>query len=175
VLDSLRERAAACADTCREAADLKAAIPAIEAALESPPSSQHAAPDSSVFARAEAGDQSYLEAIALINTQRYDDAIVALTHSARVFGPHPDVLTYLGFAHRKQGRLDRAERYYRRALAVAPDHLGATEYYGELMVERGDLAGARRMLATLDRLCRYGCAEAEELRRWIAAAAPTES
>jgi hypothetical protein len=37
------------------------------------------------------------------------------------------------------------------------------------MVERGDLAGAKVMLARLDRQCHFGCAEAEELRRWIAA------
>jgi hypothetical protein len=52
-------------------------------------------------------------------------------------------------------------------LAIAPRHRGALEYYGELKVERGDLAGARRMLARLDRACSFGCAEAEELRRWI--------
>jgi hypothetical protein len=38
------------------------------------------------------------------------------------------------------------------------------------MVERGDLAGAQRMLAKLERVCRFGCAEADELRRWIDAA-----
>ena len=32
---------------------------------------------------------------------------------------------------------------------------------------RGDIAGARLMLARLDKLCAYGCADAEELRRWI--------
>ena len=50
---------------------------------------------------------------------------------------------------------------------VAPNHKGATEYFGELKVERGDLAGARQMLARLETICHFGCAEAEELRRWI--------
>ncbi|MEO8115177.1 MAG: tetratricopeptide repeat protein, partial [Phenylobacterium sp.] len=68
---------------------------------------------------------------------------------------------------RKKGDYARAESYYRQALAIAPEHRGATEYYGELKVERGDLAGARVLLAKLDRVCAYGCAEAEELRRWI--------
>ena len=36
-----------------------------------------------------------------------------------------------------------------------------------MMIERGDMAGARRMLAKLDSLCAFGCAEAEELRRWV--------
>ena len=82
------------------------------------------------------------------------------------------MLTYLGFTHRKLGEFDRAEDYYRQALGVAPDHRGALEYYGELKVERGDLAGARANLARLEAICRFGCYEAEELRRWIVAGPP---
>ena len=77
------------------------------------------------------------------------------------------MLTYQGYVWRKKGDWARAEGYYRQALAIAPNHKGATEYYGELKVERGDMAGARTLLAKLDRTCAYGCAEAEELRRWI--------
>lgn len=80
------------------------------------------------------------------------------------------MLTYLGFAHRKLRRYETAETYYRAALAAAPDHRGATEYYGELMAERGDFEGAERMLARLELGCDFGCAEADELRRWIEAA-----
>jgi len=111
--------------------------------------------------------------VSLINEHRYQDAIDALQRARATFGAHPDVLTYLGFANRKLHRYDIAEGYYRQALAVAPNHKGATEYFGEMLVERGDLAGARRMLARLDSICTFGCAEAEELRRWVdAKAAP---
>lgn len=171
VLEDLKRRAEACADACAQAADLKAAIPAVEAALGGPPSSRiEPAATDVLFAGHDRGDSAYLQAVALINEKRYEDAIAALGDSARAFGPHPDILTYLGFAHRKLGRYAIAEDYYRQALAAAPQHLGATEYYGELMVERGDLAGARRMLAKLENACRFGCAQADELRRWIAAA-----
>ena len=61
----------------------------------------------------------------------------------------------------------RAEDFYRQALAIDPNHRGATEYYGELKVLRGDMTGAKAMLARLDRVCTYGCAEASELRLWI--------
>ena len=64
-------------------------------------------------------------------------------------------------------KFDRAEIYYNRALAIAPDHIGAIEYYGELKVERGDIDGARAHLARLENLCNFGCYEAEELRVWI--------
>jgi Tfp pilus assembly protein PilF len=77
--------------------------------------------------------------------------------------------------NRKLGRLKLAEDYYRQALVAAPDHLGATEYYGELMVERGDMVGARHMLAKLETTCRFGCAQADELRRWIVAGKPPSS
>ena len=113
------------------------------------------------------GDQAYLEAVGLINEQRYDAALASLDRARAAFGPHPDVLTYQGYAWRKKGQFEKAEQYYRQALAIAPDHRGATEYFGELKLERGDQAGARMMLARLDRICAYGCAEAEELRRWI--------
>jgi len=183
VLDDLKKRAAACADTCQQAADLRSAVPALESALAppaSPASSASPSPASSPSAQVPAeqellttsidsGDRDYLEAVSLINEKRYEDAIVALNASARVFGPHPDILTYLGFVNRKLGRLTVAEDYYRQALAAAPDHLGATEYYGELMVERGDIAGARHMLAKLETTCHFGCAQADELRRWIVA------
>jgi tetratricopeptide (TPR) repeat protein len=170
ILEDLQKRSSKCGGHCPQAADLKAAIPAVEAALGSMPTSQVAAPSESLFTSAERGDQAYLTAVALINEKRYDEALAALDVAARAFGPHPDVLTYIGFVNRKQGRFDVAESYYRRALAAAPEHLGATEYWGELMVERGDLDGARAKLARLDRLCRFGCAEADELRRWITAA-----
>lgn len=84
-------------------------------------------------------------------------------------GPHPDVLTYLGFANRKLKRYDAAEAYYREALAIAPAHRGALEYYGELKLERGDVAGARAHLAKLEAICGFGCHEVDELKRWIAA------
>jgi len=178
ILDDLKKRAAACADTCAQAADLRSAVPALESALApsaspaspaSSPSAQVPAVQELLAASIDSGDRDYLNAVSLINEKRYEEAIVALNASARVFGPHPDILTYLGFVNRKLGRLQLAEDYYRQALAAAPDHLGATEYYGELMVERGDMAGARHMLAKLETTCRFGCAQADELRRWIVA------
>ena len=184
VLDRLKARAAECADACDKAADLKAAISTVEAAIDAAmapagaekPAEKPAGNSGSGAARLptdpKLGDRLYTEAIGLINEGRYEVAIERLQQASLTFGPHPDILTYIGFAHRKLGRYGAAEDYYRQALAAAPRHLGATEYYGELMVERGDLAGARRMLAKLDRYCEFGCAEADELRRWIAEARP---
>ncbi len=166
-LAALKARAAACADACAEAADLKTAIAAIEQAMSaSKPSAALAAPGEMIFAPA--GDAAYVRAVSLINQRRYAEALVALDKAQAAFGPHPDVLTYQGYVWRKLGRMDQAELYYQAALAIAPAHRGATEYYGELKVIEGDLAGAKILLSRLDDQCIYGCVEAEELRRWIA-------
>jgi len=162
----LKARSDACADTCPQAADLKAAMAAIQAAL-SPTAGATPAPASLLLIDPHAGDGAYLEAVRLINDHRYEDALTALGKARAAFGPHPDILTYTGYAWRKLGQYDKAEAYYREALGIAPNHVGATEYYGELMVERGDLAGARRMLAKLETVCSFGCVESEDLRRWI--------
>ncbi len=168
-LAELKARAGSCAESCPQAEDLKTAISAVEAATAATPVA--ALPPATMLAGQGAGDAAYRGAVALINEGRYAAAIAQLRDAADAFGPHPDVLTYIGFAWRKLGEFDRAETYYRQALAIAPDHLGATEYYGELKAERGDIAGARAMLAKLEAQCRFGCIEAEDLRRWIDARA----
>ena len=156
-----------CAGTCKDAQKIKDAIAAVQAALAAPTQASLQTSPPLLFASAQAGDSAYLDAVGLINEGKYEQAIVSLERAKASFGAHPDILTYLGFANRKLGRYDIAVSYYRQALAAAPQHKGATEYYGELMVERGDFAGAKAMLAKLDKWCTFGCAEADELRRWI--------
>jgi len=158
---------ASCNGSCKEAEQLSKAISTVQAALGQPGHAALTTQPPFLFASAKAGDTAYLEAVGLINEHRYQEAIEALQRARATFGAHPDVLTYLGFANRKLGHFDIAENYYRQALAAAPNHKGATEYYGEMMIERGDMAGAKRMLAKLDALCTFGCAEAEELRKWV--------
>lgn len=167
-LDTLKQRVTACADTCAEAADLKAAVAAVAAALGTSDKQSSIRQPGLLLGDAKAGDSAYVTAVAQINEHHYADALQSLKKAETVFGPHPDVLTYIGFTYRHLGQYDTAEKYYRQALAIAPDHRGATEYYGELKVERGDIAGAKVMLAKLDNLCSFGCVEAEDLRRWIA-------
>jgi tetratricopeptide (TPR) repeat protein len=171
-LADLQTKAAKCGDSCSDAADLKAAISAIQAAM--PGASPAAAPAASndtathlSVATPEAGDGAYVRAVSLINERRWDDALVSLDKAETAIGPHPDILTYKGYVWRKKGDWAKAEDFYRQALAIDPSHRGATEYYGELKVLKGDVAGARAMLAKLDSVCTYGCAEAVELRLWI--------
>jgi tetratricopeptide (TPR) repeat protein len=161
--DALAARKTQCAGTCADAAKLDSALAAVEAAMAGarPQAlTRPVAPLASV-------DALYVSAVSKINERRYDAAIAELQDSLWSVGPHPDVLTYLGFANRKLGRFDTAKQWYEMALAVSPTHRGALEYYGELKLELGDMAGARAHLARLDTLCAFGCQQADELRSWI--------
>jgi Tfp pilus assembly protein PilF len=172
-LATLQTRSTKCADTCPEAVDLRAAIASIQAEMPNAagapaPAAANDAVNHLSLATPEAGDGAYVRAVSLINESRWDDALVSLRQAEAAIGPHPDILTYEGYVWRHKGDWSRAEGYYRQVLAMAPDHRGATEYYGELKVLEGDRAGARALLAKLDSLCTFGCAEALELRSWIA-------
>lgn len=170
-LATLKARETTCAGKCPESAALKTAITKVEAAITAA-AAPAAAPapagmSSLLFGDPASGDRAYVSAVSLINERRWPEALAALDEAGRAVGPHPDILTYRGYVLRRMGRLDAAETWYRAALAIAPDHRGATEYYGELKVLRGDLDGAKVMLARLEKSCVYGCPEVEELRRWI--------
>jgi len=165
----LEARATACANTCPEAADLEAAVASVKATMATGPGPAAAndAPAGLSLATPQAGDGAYVRAVSLINERRWDEALASLDQAELALGPHPDILTYKGYVWRRKGDWARAEDYYRQALAIAPNHRGATEYYGELKVIEGDMASARALLAKLDSVCAYGCAEAKELRLWI--------
>ncbi|MGH7016067.1 MAG: tetratricopeptide repeat protein [Caulobacteraceae bacterium] len=186
VLADLQAKSTACAGECPDADALKAAVAAVQQSLAAPagaapsPSAGAAAaqppgpgaslgPSQSLLFASAAGDAAYSEAVGLINARRYAEAKASLLASERAFGPHPDILTYLGYVERKEGDRAGAARYYAEALAIAPTHRGALEYFGELKVLDGDMTGARDLLTRLEEACPYGCAESDALQRWIAA------
>lgn len=165
-LGALKAMQEACGG-CTNAAKIGEGIAKLEAAIAAGPQAQGAVKPEVRLAAADTLDATYVAAVSLINEHRYEAAIARLDAALWVAGPHPDVLTYLGFANRKLKRYAAAEAYYREALAIAPAHRGALEYYGELKLERGDVAGAKAHLAKLETICGFGCHEADELRRWI--------
>src|SRR6185436_6479645 len=87
-LGVLRTRASECNSTCPQAAELAAAITAVEAALAPPASAAGAAtpgpgamlatPERLIFASTGQGDASYSRAVSLINEHRWADALAAL-------------------------------------------------------------------------------------------------
>lgn len=172
-LEALKAMQTTCATTCTDAAKLTDAIAKVEAAIAGGKQASSPVRADVQLAEAKAADETYVTAVSLINEKRYEAAIAYLNDARWAAGPHPDILTYLGFANRKLKRYDAAEGYYQAALQIAPEHRGALEYYGELKLERGNVAGAKAHLAKLEAICGFGCNEADELRRWITEKAPS--
>jgi tetratricopeptide (TPR) repeat protein len=165
--DALADMMKKCGTSCDE--KLTTAFNSLDSALKGGPAGKGKT-SSLMMERGQTGDVTYKLAVAEINEGHYQKAIDALKDAENQIGPHPDILNYLGYANRKLGHYDTAIRYYREALAINPDHLGANEYLGELYAEIGDLDRARLQLATLDRLCAFGCAQHEDLKHWIQSA-----
>ncbi len=62
----------------------------------------------------------------------------------------------------------RSSSHYTEALRLDPKHRGAHEYIGEAYLMKGDVAKAKEHLATLDRLCLFGCGEYSAVKKSIA-------
>jgi tetratricopeptide (TPR) repeat protein len=165
--EAINDCDARCGDQRRT--QLQSAYDQLTAALNAPAEAPAADPATTGwnFPSVEEGRVAYAEAVGLINQERFAEGLDVLARAHAAVGPHPDVLNYMGFASRKLGRFDDALAYYGQAIAIDPNHLGANEYLGELYIQMGDLGRARRQLARLDSLCAYGCAQREELARWI--------
>jgi Tfp pilus assembly protein PilF len=166
-LDALKAK---CAGACAEAAVIDASIARIDAAVATPSAPLQLSGDMTRLASVKDGDAAYLQASGLINEGKYEEALWSLRAAGVALGPHPDVLTYVGFANRKLHNYDVAISYYSAALKLDPEHRGANEYLGEYYVETGQIGKAKQQLVTLEKICAFGCEEAEELRRWIAGA-----
>jgi tetratricopeptide (TPR) repeat protein len=165
---ALVEMKTACAGACPDAGKIDAAIAQIDAAVATPSAPLTLSGEMVQFASAKDGDAAYFAASALINEGRYSDALYSLHDAALALGPHADVLTYQGFANRKLHNYEVAIGFYSAALKLNPDHRGANEYLGEYFVETHQMAKAKAQLVKLEKICKFGCEQAEELRRWIA-------
>jgi len=113
-------------------------------------------------------EELYDQGRALAKYGQYERAIEVL--SAVSNRNDPRVLNYLGYSHRKLGRLDTGIRYYAKALAINPDFVLAREYLGEGYVAKGDLAKAREQLHEIEKRCGTGCEEYVDLAEAITAA-----
>jgi len=75
-----------------------------------------------------------------------------------------DILNYLGFALRKTGDFEKAERFYLEGLKIDAGHLGINEYLGELYVQTNRIDLAKERLQVLNG-CK--CEEYNELKELI--------
>lgn len=109
----------------------------------------------------------------LIRSENYDDAIDVLNDIVDTNPREADAYNLLGFSYRKSKDYDRAERNYKRALRLNPDHKGALEYSGELYLETNRKELAQEQLAKLEKLCPSGCEELDDLKRAFASGGQT--
>ena len=75
-----------------------------------------------------------------------------------------DILNYLGFALRKTGDFEKAEKFYLEGLKLDAAHLGINEYLGELYVKTNRIELAKERLEVLNGC---NCEEYEELKELI--------
>ena len=94
----------------------------------------------------------------------YNKAQEKLRDANKVERNNPDILNYLGFALRKMGKFEEAEKFYMEGLKIKPDHNGINEYLGELYVNTNRMDLAKERLAVLKNC---NCEEYSELKEII--------
>jgi len=107
----------------------------------------------------------YLTGRQLALSGRYDEAITVLSLVANKEDPR--ILNYLGYSHRKLGRVTVGLGYYQEALRVDPDYVLVREYLGEAHLMLGDVASAREQLSEIEKRCGKGCEEYGDLAAQI--------
>lgn len=98
--------------------------------------------------------------------ERYDESIAVLSLAANKNDAR--VLNYLGYSHRKQGRVLVGIGYYEEAIKVDPKYTLVREYMGEAHLQMGDLEAAKLQLDEIEKLCgSQSCHEYEDLSAQI--------
>ena len=96
--------------------------------------------------------------------KQYEKALKYLIKSNEKKPNQPDTLNYLGFALRKLGKFEEAEKYYMQGLAIDPKHNGINEYLGELYIQTNRIELAKERLEVLKNC---NCEEYIELKELI--------
>jgi tetratricopeptide (TPR) repeat protein len=112
-------------------------------------------------------DELYDQGRALARAGHYEWALAVLALADQ---NDPHVLNYMGYSHRKAGRLEAGIAYYQKALAIDPDFVLAREYLGEGYVAAGRIELARVELDQIAQRCGTSCAEFKELASHISRA-----
>ena len=110
-------------------------------------------------------DLSVVEA--MLKDGDYVSAIDELHYELDVDPDNPDILALLGFSYRKIGSFEDAMTFYEWALKSDAEHIGATEYLGELYLQTNQLDKAKEQLKKLDDLCFTSCKEYTKLKTAI--------
>jgi tetratricopeptide (TPR) repeat protein len=115
-------------------------------------------------------DDLYVQGRELAKDGEYDWALDVL--AAVGDQNQPRVLNYIGYSHRKAGRLETGITYYRKALAIDPNYVLAREYLGEGYVAAGKIELAQAELSEIAKRCGVTCEEYKDLSEAITTATP---
>ena len=110
-------------------------------------------------------DSLYEYGRALAEQGRYGEAITILSLAADKTDPR--ILNYLGYSHRKAGRVTVGLGYYQEALRHNPDYTLVREYMGEAYLQQGNVEAAKEQLTEIEKRCGKGCEEYAELAKQI--------
>lgn len=111
-------------------------------------------------------DELFYAGYWLAKTGRYADALTYLNLSRN---RDARVLTYIGFATRKQGDVEQALPLYAEALAKDPNFVVARAYLGEAYLTKNEPALAKAELAEIAVRCGTTCPAYVDLDRNITA------
>ena len=133
-------------------------------------SSNESAPSTNESASKPDHLKEYKMAINLIRKKEYKSAIRNLKMLVPVVSKdfsRADVFNEIGFAYRKSEDFDNAAKYYKKALDLDPEHLGAIEYQGEMYLDLGQKENAINNLALLKKLVGENNSYYKELNNYI--------
>lgn len=98
---------------------------------------------------------------------KYEEAIKVLSLAQNKSDPR--ILNYLGYSHRKAGRVLVGLGYYQEALRINPDSALVREYLGEAHLMMGNVTAAKAQLAEIAKRKGTGCEEYAALSAQIEA------
>jgi cytochrome b involved in lipid metabolism len=107
------------------------------------------------------------EADALIKQKNFTAALNLLKQANKSYANNADINNLLGFSSRNLKQFAASAKYYKKALRINPNHLGALEYQGELFLQTKKVPAAKKNLAKLKKLCGENCEEYLDLKKAI--------
>lgn len=145
---------------------LAAALAATGADTSSPSPS----PSTGWSAAGKADDGALKSARAAIAAGDYASAQATLKAALDSDSGNADLHNLYAYSIRKGANPDMqlVFKHYNDALRIDPKHRGAHEYIGEAYLMVGNPAKAREHLAALGKICFFGCAEHDMLKKAIA-------
>ena len=140
------------------------------AAIGADTTSPSPGPSSGWSAAGKAEDAALKSARAAIAAGDYAAAQTTLKGALASDPGNADAHNLYAYSIRKGANPDMALvfKHYNEALRIDPKHRGAQEYIGEAYLMTGNLPKAKEHLAALNKICFFGCAEYDMLKKAIA-------